>query len=175
MLEELHSQFNGGEISTVYYGLFSEKIIEVLSDTVRKSKTSAQKSIDRKIFSGFVEVVMNILHHSPISEINPMGIIIIGQQDDHFFIMSGNKIKKAEKEAVKNTIDPITKMSSEEIYKAYWKQLRKLEEESEENNKGAGLGILTLARNASSPIEYFFKDIPSDVSYDIFFIKANFK
>lgn len=51
-------------------------------------------------------------------------------------------------------LQPLRRMSLDEIKSAYRAQLRNEEHADDATSKGAGLGFLTVARDATEPIEY---------------------
>ena len=57
-----------------------------------------------------------------------------------------------------NPIDALRIMSMAEIRDAYRAQLRS--GDADADSKGAGLGLLTVARDAAGPIEYSLADMP---------------
>ena len=59
-------------------------------------------------------------------------------------------------------------MTLEEIRASYRESLRS---EAPEDSKGAGLGFLTMARDASEPLEFEFKNT-EDVGTAMFFLKT---
>jgi hypothetical protein len=62
-------------------------------------------------------------------------------------------------------------MSADEIKAEYKRKLRT--DERDDNSKGAGLGFLTLARDASEPIEYQFEPFPGGLpGLSFFYLKA---
>ena len=67
-------------------------------------------------------------------------------------------------------LNALQSMSQEEIKAAYKTQLRS---ENEAGSKGAGLGFLTVARDASEPIEFHFDEQP-DGKTAMFYLKAKF-
>lgn len=60
---------------------------------------------------------------------------------------------------LRGTLERVRTMTLDEIKRAYKETLRA---EVPEGSKGAGLGILTMARDASAPLEYNFQPIDSD-------------
>ena len=60
-------------------------------------------------------------------------------------------------------------MSSEEIRAQYRQALRA---ENEATSKGAGLGFLTVARDAAEPIEYRFAASPAHPGHVMFYLQA---
>ena len=60
-------------------------------------------------------------------------------------------------------------MTLEEIKQAYRQTLR---EETPEGSKGAGMGLLTVARDAREPLEFDFDAADSAGGAPVFYLKA---
>jgi hypothetical protein len=145
-----------------YSGYFSETIVAAVGDAVRNKLDTAEasNSTRRKVFSTFVEMAQNITHYSDECLVNAegkelrYGTLALGRLNDgNFFIVCGNQVKLENIDRLTNKIEPLRQMTLEEIKQAYKVKLR---EENEATSKGAGLGFLTVARDAKAPIEYTF-------------------
>jgi hypothetical protein len=161
-----------------YFGYFSQSIISAMAASVRlqleKSDTAPSKR--RKIFSSFVEMAQNITHYS-LESLTPVeqrdeqlrqGSVCIGRDGDSYFLLCANPIAVDNVELLRQKVEPLRTMSADEIKRLYRESLR---EETPEGSKGGGLGFLTLARDASSPLEFAFA--PCDRADAVtFFIKA---
>ena len=64
-----------------------------------------------------------------------------------------NRVAAAEVGPLREKLDPLKSMTLEEIKRAYQETLRA---ELPDGSKGAGLGFLTVARDASEPLEFEF-------------------
>jgi hypothetical protein len=161
-----------------YSGYFSQNIVSAMADAVRhRLKFQATQAITlRKVFSTFVEMSQNIVHYSadPLTDRTAndnelrFGAVSLGQQGDSYFVACGNPVLQDEVPALKEKIDRVLVMSADEIKQAYREKLRS---ESDPASKGAGLGLLTLARDARRPIHYAFEKLPDD-THVFFYLKA---
>ena len=162
-----------------YVGYFSQNIIAAMSDAVRLQLTAS--GIDgvkrRKLFSSFVEMAQNIIHYSSDSltaesqESNQLrhGSVCISLVDGQYRLMCSNPVENLRVDHLRNTLEPLRHMTLEEIKHAYKETLRA---ETPEHSKGAGLGFLTMARDASAPLEYSFVPIGADSGSTMFFLTA---
>ena len=159
-----------------YDGEFSESVIATMAGSVRKRLTEANASVEvsRRMFSSFIEMVMNILHYSPSGEGAPSGTVIVGTERERYFIACGNRMLTEHVERLSGKLEPVTKMTAEEIRKAYKAQLRNDDHDDDELSKGAGLGILTVARDASAPIQFSFTTVQDKPQLSNFFMKVIF-
>ncbi len=136
-------------------------------------------TIARKVFSTFVEMAQNILNYGANADRTPgkqhysLGCVAINRVDDRFYITCGNHIDRTYVDRVRAKLEAIRAMSPEDIKEAYKQQLRNDAHEDEDKlSKGAGLGFLTVARDASEPIEFCFieHELPADKAG--FYLKA---
>lgn len=151
-----------------YVGYFSQNIIAAMSDAVRLQLTvsGADGTTRRKLFSSFVEMAQNIIHYSS-DRLTPSldesqlrhGSVCIARTDDHYRLICANPIASESVEKMRTTLEPIRGMTVAEIKEAYKVTLRA---ETPVDSMGAGLGFLTVARDARAPLEFSFEPVESD-------------
>ena len=132
----------------------------------------ASKTTMVRTFSMLVENAQNIIHYSDekSSEENsvegeqdfPHGIIAIGYEDGHYWVLSGNVIESDKVERLRKKLTKLQTMDKGELKKYYREQRRK---EPDEESKGAGLGFIEMAKKASRPIEFTFKQIDEQLFF----------
>ncbi|WP_092135399.1 SiaB family protein kinase [Cupriavidus sp. YR651] len=152
-----------------YVGYFSQNIIAAMSDAVRLqlAVSGVDGTTRRKLFSSFVEMAQNIVHYSsdaltPPTQDNGQlrhGSVCISMVDEHYRLMCSNPVATARVHQLRATLEPLRTMTLDEIKQAYKQTLRA---EAPQGSKGAGLGFLTMARDASAPLEYNFQPIDTD-------------
>lgn len=160
-LFEFNKKMKKDGIYYTFSGYFTQKNIEEIGDVLKVKIEQETNNIgfSLKVFSIFVEQVQNILFHS--SEVAKKdnsvdGIIVIGRKNNNFYIYCGNTINSKSKESLRKQIDELNSMTKKEIKSQYMKQLKK---PKENDKKGAGLGLIEIARLSSIPIEYDFKQV----------------
>ncbi|MDD5330002.1 MAG: SiaB family protein kinase [Sulfuricella sp.] len=160
-----------------YNGSLSQNVIGTMGDALKQRLESqdAKGPISRKLFSSFVEMVQNALHYSPEapdSKGEKLGTVAVGKRDGKYFIMCGNLVRKQYADRIRARLEPLRSMSLDEIKQAYRAQL-KSDNNDDGISKGAGLGLLTVARDASEPIEYSLIDMPGhETELSFFNLKA---
>ena len=162
-----------------YVGYFSQHVVAAISETIkaRLDTAGAAGPTRRRIFSSFVEMSQNIMHYSsdtltPHEQAgNQMrrGSFCIGMKGDSFFPLCANPVDSANVERIRSRLEPLHTMTMEEIKSAYRKALR---DETPADSKGAGLGFLTMARDASEPLEFEFVQDAQHPDATVFCIKA---
>lgn len=171
------ADFNG--VLFYYNGSLSQNVIATMGDALKQrlesQDTSGPKA--RRLFSSFIEMVQNALHYSPDapdSAGEKVGAVAVGKRDDKYYIVCGNLVEQQHVERIRQKIEPLRSMTMDEIKKAYREQLKNEHHGDQDSvSKGAGLGFLTLARDASEPIEYSLTPVDgheSELAY--FYLKA---
>lgn len=131
---------------------------------------NVDKNLILKVFSLVIEQTQNIIFYSAekpdvaIDGTDEMGVgtITVGLEDGHFFILCGNRIANENVEKLRSKLEPIQKMSKDEL-KQYYKEHRRMERD--DDSKGAGLGFIEMARKSSQPIEFAFCALDEECSF----------
>ena len=176
-LYNLYNSIKKEKIIFCYSGPISQATIEGIGSTLRLDLKleEADMSSSQKIFSVFIEQMQNVLNYSEDKIVNDkdlekelrIGILVIGQEEDNFYVYCGNKIYNDDIEKIQNRIDEISGLTKEELKEVYKKRRRS---EVEDSSKGAGLGLIEMARKSGQPIEYSFKEF--DEKFSFFSIKV---
>lgn len=80
-----------------------------------------------------------------------------------------NPIATAAVDDLREKLEPLRNMSIEEIKQAYKMSLRA---DTPADSKGAGLGFLTMARDASAPLEFAFHPREDETGTTLFCLKT---
>lgn len=178
-LDMFNAFCNSADFSGVifyYNGELSQNVIATMGDAL-KGRLEEEGNLgpkSRKLFSSYIEMVQNALHYSPPTpKGGKIGAVAVGKkQEDKYFIVCGNLVRREHMERIRDKIEPLQKMTIDEIKKAYREQLRNDRHSEDALSKGAGLGFLTVARDASEPIEYAFDAVPGNDELARFYLKA---
>ncbi|MGO4328484.1 SiaB family protein kinase [Cupriavidus sp. 2TAF22] len=162
-----------------YVGYFSQNIIAAMSDAVRLqlAVSGVDNGTRRKLFSSFVEMAQNIVHYSsdaltpPTQDTNQLrhGSVCISMIDERYRLMCSNPVAISRVAQLRAALEPLRTMTLDQIKQAYKETMRA---EAPEGSKGAGLGFLTVARDASAPLEYNFQPIDADPASTMFHLVA---
>lgn len=156
-----------------FSGPISQNLLVEIGSTLKKRMQlhEASNMTILRVFSLLVENAQNIIHYSAekfpgknseMEEKLSLGILAVGLKDGHYFVMCGNVILNSEIDKLREKLLHLQEMSKEEL-KQYYKEQRKKEKGVE--NKGAGLGLIEIAKKASRPIEFDFKKIDDTYSF----------
>lgn len=126
-----------------------------------------QAVVRARVFSVMVESMQNICRYgaapSTGEEMKP-GIVLVGKQDNKFFIQTGNLILNEEVEALDKRLEGITSMGRDELKVMHKKQMK---EATFNQKSGAGLGFINMARKAEK-LSYRFNKLDDKVSFFAF-------
>jgi hypothetical protein len=167
--------------NVIFYhmGYFSHSIVATMAEVVKLQLEVSGVSgpTRRKLFSSFVELSQNIIHYSS-DALGPdgsdkgglrQGAVCITARDGQYVMWCANPIASTDAERLRDKLEPLRNMSIEEIKQAYKASLRA---ETPEDSKGAGLGFLTMARDASAPLEFSFAPRADEPGTTLFCLKA---
>jgi len=160
-----------------YCGPVAHASIEGVAHTLRKNLKyeEAGSLTAQSVFSVFIEQMQNILNYSAerivIQEAAEnelrVGVVVIGHEQKGYFILCGNKVYNSDIQGLTDKLELIRHMNKEEL-KAFYKERRRMDPDPE--SKGAGLGLIEMARKGTEPIEYSF--LPIDQEFSFFTIRV---
>lgn len=176
-LANLFAATERDSVALQYTGFFSQHNITAMGEVIRVYLEENESSFAtrRKLFSTFIEMVQNILRYSSDSralhkENDEMrfGSVCFGIHAGKYVFESANLIHSEETERLRDCLESIRQMSAEEIKLTYKASLRA---ETPVWSKGANMGFLTLARDASEPLQFTIRQV--DASHlSAFYLKA---
>jgi hypothetical protein len=171
-LYSFYKKINNDGIIFCYCGPISHSTIEGIGQTLRLDLeiVDAGFNTSQSIFSIFIEQMQNILNYSAdkiakdtlFDKELRAGVLVIGRVDDGFYIYCGNKMLNEDVPKLQGKIEQIVSMDKEQL-KSLYKERRK--QSPEEGSKGAGLGLIEMARKAGKPIDYTFTPIDNEFSF----------
>lgn len=154
-------------ISVIYNGPVWVDGMEGIGKTLRKrlELDELPLSTSQSVFSIFMEQMYNVLHYSadrgtvcsedtgeeiPVS----YGVFVLGTKDKQYFIQCANKIEPGQIPHLKKRIDFLNSLDKPGLRQHYKERIRA--DNDNPYSKGAGIGLIEIARRANSKIEYAF-------------------
>jgi len=172
-------------IKVIYNGPMWEDGVKGLAEMVRTHLVHDQLtgSVAKAIFSVFVEQVTNILMYSEEKkkftqppDFEPVdvsiGTVIMGNKMDNretFFVQTKNAVKDENIAFIKERIDHLNTLDKQELRQFYKEKVR--EDNDIPDSKGAGLGLIEIARRATAPIGYTFEPISNGLSFFTMYVE----
>ena len=169
-LESFQGAAQDAGVVFFFSGEFTPSGVEALGLALRRrlEELDVPGKPSRRIFSAFVEMAQNVLHYavctahaspSDVAEADGgrRGTIAIGDGGDHHWIACSNDVRADHVARIAERLADIARMSPAGLREAYVRQLQNEAHESEDPlSRGAGLGLLTIARAARAPLEHAF-------------------
>jgi len=164
------------DICIIYSGPMWSDGIDGMAESLqlRLDLNDLPPHISQCVFSVFVEQVNNIIMYSAEKERFDRsienkhwevsrGVFILGLRDNTYFVQSGNLMDTQRIEKLKSRLDYLNTLGKQELRQYYREQMKSENEDPE--SKGAGIGLIEIARRATSKIEYDFEPYSDDLSY----------
>lgn len=163
---ELFDKTQNLDVYIAYNGIVRIDNIEELSVALRSQMAFDRLSNDvyKAVFSVFVELMENVKMHSAV----PKGVIIATSKDRIYQMQSGNLIETENADDLKNRIDYLNAMDKQSLRSYYMERIK--QDNPNPRSKGAGIGLIEIAKRASERIEYDF--IPYDEKMTFFSVKV---
>jgi hypothetical protein len=171
-LYDFYQEAKGKDVIFYYCGPIAHAGIEGVAQTLRKNLEyeEAESMTAQSVFSVFIEQMQNILNYSaekvPPNEVMEselrVGVVVIGHEQKGYYILCGNKVYNKDIPGLRDKLELLRNMSKEEL-KTLYKERRRMEPEP--TSKGAGLGLIEMARKGTEPIEYGFSPIDDNFSF----------
>jgi hypothetical protein len=170
-LYNLRETYNQDHILLCFNGPFSQGLIEEIGNALKRYMQSedASSSSGLDVFAVYIELAQNITHYCSsrqYSDADASATVVIGREPDgHYVVSAGNVIEAEDGAFLEQRIAELAAMDKAALRAAYKEQLRKPREEGVAS--GAGLGLIDIARKASSPISCLVQ--PLDSGSKVFF------
>lgn len=162
-------------VSVLYSGPIWDGVIASLADMLQKrfEYDELPRTTSQKISSIFVEQVTNILMYSAEKErvergqSGPQdvskGVFMFGMKGKTYFLETGNVVLKSSAAILKARIDHLNALNKEELRKYHMERAMSVNDNPE--SKGAGIGLIEIAKRAKSKIEYQLEPLDDGLFY----------
>jgi len=170
-MEQYNEILEQNNIRVIYSGPIWSDGIDGMADIMRKRLEfdEVPYSASKSVFSIFVEQINNMMmysaekEHNKISEEIARGVFVLGLQGDTYFIQTGNLVSNTNANILKERIDHLNTLDKKQL-RQYHKERLNAENDNPES-KGAGIGLIEMARRSTSPIEYTLKPRNDEMQY----------
>lgn len=168
-------QLEDSNISVIYSGpIWADGIDGIAEMLLRRLEYDEMPlSASQAIFSVFVEQMNNMMMYSAEKEKLvdskgkqleiSKGIFILGITDTTYYIKTGNVVTPDRVKILKERIDFLNSLDRHDL-RLYFKE-RIREESGDIGSKGAGIGLIEVARRSTAPIEYEFEPYKDGLQY----------
>ncbi len=143
-----------------FQGAVSHDLLVGMAELIKKkfSQEFGKSNIVKKVFSIFVEMAQNISFYSAErvylddqgGEVGA-GIIVVTGEDKIYTVTSGNLVEKTSTPRIIRHCEIINRMDKEDLRQFY---KEKIKSSRKEGRRGAGVGLIDIARKSGHPISY---------------------
>jgi hypothetical protein len=171
---KFHKMMLDKKITLIYEGEVTQEITKAFTSMTEKNldKVEEDGKIKKKVYHVMVECLQNISKHADDDTqtasdsledgLAKTGIFLIGNDQNQYFITSGNGIVNENIPALKSLIDNINSLNQDELKQLHKEKMR---ETAISDKGGAGLGFIDIARKTGNPLEYHFEPIDDKTSF----------
>ncbi len=174
-LPHLRDTFIAQDIMLCFNGVFTAALIDEIGKALRNHMQGQDESPTAitDVFSVYIEMTQNIRHYMQSQQLGGAQaiatIVVSHRQDGQYTISAGNMVRHADAGYLRQRVEQLNAMSGSELKTEFKTQLRKPRESLQQNN-GAGLGLIDMARKASEPL---WIDIqPVDDAFSFFSLRV---
>ena len=157
-IKQMHDTMRKENILMVYKGDFSQEtilpLLKMIEDNLNKQME--ELNVKKKLYLILVEILQNISKHSLEKNGTREAIFMIGKNGQKYTICAGNMVDLISAKIIKEKINQVNKLNKDELKNFYKKTLK----EGVSSEKGAGLGIIDIARESSEKL--VFDLVPED-------------
>jgi hypothetical protein len=177
-LDGLYGQYleiKDHKVLVSFKGALSQEVLSEFGTMIRSSLSAETNT--KRIFAVFVELAQNIVHYSAEHLPNfagnaGVGIIILKERQNLFFLSSGNMVSNHSVEKIRAKVEKVNAMNKDELKAFYQELIRGVR--PADGSKGAGLGLVDIARKVDGPISCIvdpIDDVNSFLTLSVFFKK----
>jgi hypothetical protein len=150
-----------------YKGTVDLQVIELLLKKLKKTKefVNLNKPTARRSYALFVECLENIYNHSGAGSNDDERMqshISIRKENGKIVILAGNRVSNEAKDKLAKRLDQINQSDEAALRTLYQ---NKINSDTKQDEKGAGLGLVFMALKSGNKINYNFTHINNDLSY----------
>lgn len=182
-MREYSSMIKDLDISIIYSGPLWDDGIKGIAEMVRKHLAYEELpgGTAKSIFSVFIEQVTNVLMYSAEKEKYaihgkeevevPTGMLVLGQKGKKFFIQTGNVISRESIPLIEGRINHLNSLDKQGLRALHKRQLTHGDDNP--GSKGAGLGLIEIARRSTAPLKYTFEPIDGNSMYFTLYVEID--
>lgn len=172
---EYHTQISQNNIVLSYKGPLTDVLLSEFSRDIRK-KMQDEPKIGKKVFAVFMELAQNVLFYS--KEVNHfgnndrVGTLVILNTDTAYEVMTGNMVYKDAVDVLRQKCETVNSLDRDAL-REYKRQLRNAP--SDEESKGAGIGMVQAALTSDHPLEYEIAETAGEFAFFCISVKIKKK
>lgn len=164
----IHQIMEKESIHLCYSGEFTPELINVLLMMAKKNVD--ERGVLKKVYNIMIESLENLTRHATQNnDENYPAIFVIGKDDQHHYLATGNKIPASEQEGLEYRLKKVNQLDKKGL-RAWYNEVL-LSDDMPTDKSGAGLGIIDIALKSGHPLDYEFVKMDHDENHLFFVLK----
>jgi Family of unknown function (DUF6272) len=175
-LLEFYNNMDAARILFAFKGTISQGILTQLAVVLREQ---AQEEPQIQVLFGiFIEMTQNVRHYSAEKSVDSheqpygMGVITVSEEGSLYSISSGNAVTPEGASRLIQQCNHLNTLDKPALNKLYKQRLLA---DPPEGSKGAGVGLIEIARRSDYPLECYVRDYKPDLQFFILNAQVNKK
>lgn len=169
-IHDFYDKMDRNNILLSFKGDITAELLTSILQIIESKMDNMQEEpkLRKKVYIVLVELLQNLYHHmddpslESAADMARTAIFMIGKEENHYNIITGNYIKNDRVAGLKQKMDEINSLSPEEVKEHYKKTLNN----GQMSDKGGGgLGMIDIARRTGKPLFYDFVPINDNFSF----------
>lgn len=167
-LLEFYNNMDAARILFAFKGTISQSMLTQLSVVL---KQQAQEEPQLNILFGiFIELSQNVRHYSAEQSLDQhgkpygMGVITVSEEGDIYSISSGNAVLPENAIQLARACESLNDLDKAALNRLYKQRLL---EDPPEGSKGAGVGLIEIARRSDFPLKYHLREYKEGLKFFI--------
>jgi hypothetical protein len=170
-IHDFYDKMDRNNILLSFKGDITAELLTSILQIIESKMDNMQEEpkLRKKVYIVLVELLQNLYHHmddpslEEAGEISRTAIFMIGKENDHYNVITGNYIKNDRVTGLKKKMDEINALPPEQLKEHY---KRVLNNGQMSDKGGGGLGMIDIARRTGKPLFYEF--VPINDLYSFF-------
>ncbi len=166
LVKEVRNIIMGEHLIFVYRGVVTSQNSEALLMLLEKELEQSEFGFtDRKrLFMFVLESLQNVIRHIDDLEHASMSLVVYSKNDSGYTVTTGNVISSEDESELRKQLVLLNSLETDGIRALYRERLSTT---SLSDKGGAGLGLIEMAKNSKSKLDFDFIRINKDLQYFI--------
>lgn len=170
-IHDFYDKMDRNNILLSFKGDITAELLTSILQIIESKMENMQEEpkLKKKVYIVLVELLQNLYHHMDDpslkegeGEVTRTAIFMIGKENNHYNVITGNYIKNDRVGGLKKKMDEINSLPPEELKEHYKKVLNN----GQISDKGGGgLGMIDIARRTGKPLFYEFMPVSNNFSF----------
>ncbi len=150
-----------GKLIIDFEGAISFEIMEKLLNELKSARqfNALRKPVRKRVYGTVVESIDNIFKyaatvHGKVKVLQKLPMIMVVENEGKFVVSAGNLIQNEQIDDLRFKLNRVNQMNDEALKSLYEEVINK---EATEDDRGAGLGLITMALRTNEKIRFNFE------------------